>query len=223
MPAGYEPYTMLWVIGGFYLLKTVIQGMGTGADPKYFGARSDRECGLLSFMCGWLMMLRWPLMLGFAVLGLFLVKDLFPDQSVLAQAAALVKHIYPNVTESGWPELTAGILNHPAAYSPELVNGLKALLGERLAVKINMVSFNGTVNAERIVPAVLLFNIPVGVRGLIIVALIAAAMSAINAMINLTTGFLTRDFIRIICVQKPPIENSFSQVMFSLFYRLSSV
>jgi SSS family solute:Na+ symporter len=56
-----------------------------------------------------------------------------------------------------------------------------------------MVSFNGTVNPERIVPAVLLFDIPVGVRGLIIVALIAAAMSATNAMINLTTGFLTRD------------------------------
>jgi Na+/proline symporter len=193
MPAGYEPYTMLWVVGGFYLLKTVIQGMGTGADPKYFGARSDRECGLLSFMCGWLMMLRWPLMLGFAVLGLFLVKALFPDQAVLTQAAALVKAHYPNITESGWTELTARILNHPASYSIDLVNGLKGLLGDDWPAKLSMVSFNGTVNPERIVPAVLLFDIPVGVRGLIIVALIAAAMSAVNAMINLTTGFLTRD------------------------------
>lgn len=193
MPAGYENYSLLWVVGGFYLLKTIIQSMGTGADPKYFGARSDRECGLLSFMCGWLMMLRWPLMLGFAVLGLFLVKDLFPNQAVLAQAAALVKTHYPNITEPAWPELTAGILNHPAAYAPDLVNGLKNLLGNDWASKLSMVKFNGTVNAERIVPAVLLYNIPVGVRGLIIVALIAAAMSSCNAMINLTTGFLTRD------------------------------
>lgn len=193
MPKGYEPYTLLWVIGGFYLFKTIIQGMGNGADPKYFGARSDRECGLLSFMCGWLMMLRWPLMLAFAVLGLFLVKDLFPNEAILAQAATLVKTYYPNISEPQWPELTAGILNHPATYSPDLINGLQALMGDNWPAKLSMVSFNGTVNAERVVPAVLLFNIPVGVRGLIIVALIAAAMSAVNAMINTTTGFLTRD------------------------------
>jgi solute:Na+ symporter, SSS family len=193
MPAGYENYSLLWVVGGFYLFKTIIQGMGTGADPKYFGARSDRECGLLSFMCGWLMMLRWPLMLGFAILGLFLVKDLFPDQSVLTQAADLIKANYPNITKSGWAELTAKILNHPDLYPVDLVNSLKNLLGSEWASKLSMVSFEGTVNPERILPAVLLFNIPMGLRGLIIVALLAAAMSTFNAIINMTTGFLTRD------------------------------
>jgi len=28
MPAGYENYSLLWLVGGFYLLKTIIQGMG---------------------------------------------------------------------------------------------------------------------------------------------------------------------------------------------------
>ena len=193
MPAGYENYSLLWIVGGFYMLKTIIQGMGTGADPKYFGARSDRECGLLSFSCGWLMMLRWPLMLGFAILGLFLVKDLFPDQTVLAQAAALIKTHYPAITKSGWAELTAKILNHPASYSAELVSGIQSLLGNDWASKLSMVSFEGTVNPERILPAVLLFNVPMGLRGLIIVALLAAAMSTFNAIINMTSGFLTRD------------------------------
>ncbi len=193
MPKGYEPYTMIWVIGGFYLFKTIIQGLGTGADPKYFGARSDREAGLLSHLTGWLMMLRWPLMLGFAVLGILLVKDLFPDQAVLMQAADLVKLYCPNATAISWPDLTANILNHQASYPPELVSGLKNLLGDDWSSKLTLVSYNGTVNPERIVPAVLLYNIPVGFRGLLIVALIAAAMSAVNAMINITTGFLTRD------------------------------
>jgi solute:Na+ symporter, SSS family len=218
MPAGYENYSLLWIVGGFYLLKTIIQGMGTGADPKYFGARSDKECGLLSFMCGWLMMLRWPLMLGFAILGLFLVKDLFPDQTVLAQAATLIKTNYPAITKSGWAELTAKILNHPASYSPELISGIKNLLGNDWASKLSMVSFEGTVNPERILPAVLLFIVPMGLRGLIIVALLAAAMSTFNAIINMTTGFLTRDlyqtFLRPKALNKELIYASYC---FSIF------
>jgi hypothetical protein len=218
MPAGYENYSLLWIVGGFYMLKTIIQGMGTGADPKYFGARSDRECGLLSFFCGWLMMLRWPLMLGFAILGLFLVKDLFPDQTVLAQAAALIKTHYPAITKSGWAELTAKILNHPTSYSAELVSGIQSLLGNDWASKLSMVSFEGTVNPERILPAVLLFNVPMGLRGLIIVALLAAAMSTFNAIINMTSGFLTRDlyqtFLRPKALNKELIYASY---FFSVF------
>jgi len=218
MPAGYENYSLLWLVGGFYLLKTIIQGMGTGADPKYFGARSDRECGLLSFMCGWLMMLRWPLMLGFAILGLFLVKDLFGDQTVLAQAAALIKTYYPAITKSGWAELTAKILNHPSSYPAELIAGLQNLLGNVWASKLSMVSFEGTVNPERILPAVLLFYVPIGLRGLIIVALLAAAMSTFNAIINMTTGFLTRDLYQ--TYLRPKASNKeliYASYFFSVF------
>jgi Na+/proline symporter len=55
------------------------------------------------------------------------------------------------------------------------------------------VSFHGTVDPERILPAVLLMSIPAGLRGLLLVAFLAAAMSTFNAIINGTTAFLTRD------------------------------
>jgi len=64
LPAGYEGYNFLFMMMLFYLGKTIIQGLGVGADPRFFGARSDRDCGRLSFMAGWTMMLRWPLRAG---------------------------------------------------------------------------------------------------------------------------------------------------------------
>ena len=193
MPPGYEKYSFLTLVGGYFLLKTVFQGLGSGADPKYFGARSDRECGLLNFMCGWLMMLRWPLMLGFAILGLLLVKELFPDHSTLVQATALIKSHLGNIPDYKWEEVTAGIINNPGAYSSDLINGLKSILGDDFASRLMLVKYNGTINPERILPAVLLHDVPMGVRGLIIVALLAAAMSTFNALINWATGFFTRD------------------------------
>lgn len=193
LPPGYENYSFLTLVGGYFLIKMALQGLGSGADPKYFGARSDRECGMLNFMCGWLMMLRWPLMLGFAVLGLLLVKDLFPDHAILAQTADLIKSHLGNIPDYKWEEVTAGIINNPSAYPADLITGLKNLLGDNFATRLMLVKYNGTVNAERIMPAVLLHDIPMGVRGLIIVALLAAAMSTFNALINWATGFFTRD------------------------------
>jgi SSS family solute:Na+ symporter len=193
MPAGYEQYSFLFMMMLFYLGKTVIQGLGVGADPRFFGAKSDRDCGLLSFLAGWTFMLRWPLMMSFTVLGLMLVKNLFPDQAVLAQAAALIKSQAGAVPPNQWPELLAKIMNHPHAFSPDLISGLTHLLGQDWGSKISLLSYYGTVDPERILPAVLLLNIPVGLRGLLLVALLAAAMSTFNAIINATTAFLTRD------------------------------
>ena len=116
MPPGYEQYSFLFMMMLFYLGKTVIQGLGVGADPRFFGARSDRDCGRLSFLAGWTMMLRWPLMMSFVVLGLILVRNLFPDQGVLAQAAELIKSHAGSVAPDQWPELTAKIMNHPQLF-----------------------------------------------------------------------------------------------------------
>ena len=193
MPAGYGQYSFLLMMSLFYLGKTLIQGLGVGADPRFFGARSDRDCGRLSFLAGWSFMLRWPLMMSFVVLGLLLVKSLFPDQSVLAQAATLIKTHAGAVTQSQWPELVARVANHPQAFPGELAAGLAQLLGQDWASKLSLISFHGTVDPERILPAVLLMRVPAGLRGLILVALLAAAMSTFNAIINGTTAFLTRD------------------------------
>jgi SSS family solute:Na+ symporter len=193
MPAGYGQYSFLLMMSLFYLGKTLIQGLGVGADPRFFGARSDRDCGRLSFLAGWSFMLRWPLMMSFVVLGLLLVKDLFPDQTVLAQAAALIKTHAGAVPQNEWPELLARVANHPQTFPQELIGGLGQLLGPDWGSKLSLLSFHGTVDPERILPAVLLMSIPAGLRGLLLVAFLAAAMSTFNAIVNGTTAFLTRD------------------------------
>ncbi|NTU51775.1 MAG: sodium:solute symporter, partial [Candidatus Aminicenantes bacterium] len=193
MPAGYEQYSFLLMMSLFYLGKTLIQGLGVGADPRFFGARSDRDCGRLSFLAGWSFMLRWPLMMSFVVLGLLLVKDIFPDQTVLAQAADLIKTHAGAVPQNEWPELLARVANHPQAFPQDLISGLGQLLGPDWGSKLSLLSFHGTVDAERILPAVLLMSIPAGLRGLLLVAFLAAAMSTFNAIVNATTAFLTRD------------------------------
>ncbi len=193
MPAGYEDYNWLFMLMIFYFVKTIVQGTGSGADPRFFGARSDRDCGLLSFLAGWTFMLRWPLMISFAVLGLFLVQGLFPDQTVISQATQLIKSHAGTVAANEWPELVARIANHPQNFPAQLIDGLARLLGPDWSSKLSLLSYHGTVDPERILPGVLLFVIPAGLRGLILVALMAAAMSTFNAIINSSTGFLTRD------------------------------
>ncbi len=45
MPAGYEAYSPLIMMMMFYLVRHVLGGLGTGAEARYFGARSDRDSG----------------------------------------------------------------------------------------------------------------------------------------------------------------------------------
>lgn len=193
MPAGYEQFSGLLFVTLFYLAKTIIQGLGVGGEPKYFGARSDRECGLLSFLCGWLMSIRWFLMIGFVILGLFLVQEQFQDKGVLARTTELIKAEVKEADARQWSSIISELMNHPDRFSPELIAGIENELGPDWANKISLVSFEGTTNTERILPAVLLSYVPMGVRGLILVALLAAAMSTFNSFINMTTAFFTKD------------------------------
>ncbi|MBN1292444.1 MAG: sodium:solute symporter [Candidatus Latescibacteria bacterium] len=192
MPKGYEAYSHLTMFAMFYLLRQIIGGVGAGDDPKYYGAKSDRECGKLTFFWTNLMMFRWPMMMAFAVLGLYLVRDLFPDQSVLMQSAELIKTYMGNIDKSRWADALAAVMNNPGQY-PDLVSGLKGILGSDWASKLHLLSFEGTINPERILPAVILFNIPMGFRGMILVALIAASMSTFDSTVNRTAGFFVKD------------------------------
>ena len=195
MPAGeeYQPYRLLAMFAFFYLLRNVLMGVTYGADPKYFGAPNERACGKLSFLWVSLIMLRWPMMMGFAVLGLFLVNDLFPDQEVLTQAALLIKQHFGEIPRHLWNERVAAIINAPGSQPQELLAGLQQLLGDDWANKLKLVSFDGAVNPERILPAVLLFRIPMGLRGLLLVALIAASMSTFDSGVNQSAAYFTRD------------------------------
>ncbi len=193
MPTGYEQYQHLILFVGLYLLRNLFFGLGTGDDPKYFGARTDAECSKLSFMWTCLMSARWPMMMSFAVLGLVLIGNLFPDQSVIQDASVLIKNHAPEVNEESWQEYTSGLINSPEQLDPQFIEQLQALLGEQWKEKVLLISYHGTVNPERILPAVLLLVIPAGLRGLMIVALLAASMSTFDSNVNMTAGLFVRD------------------------------
>ncbi|RKX41449.1 MAG: sodium:solute symporter, partial [Verrucomicrobia bacterium] len=197
MPKGYEAYKHLILFMSFYLLRSIFAGIGSGAMPQYFGARNDRECGLLSFLWTWLMTFRWPLMIGIAVLGLYLVNGLFPDSQGLAQAAEMIQAQHPDVSKPEWGALLSGLSNSPEKYSPELITNLKAVLGaEQWTEKMQLLSFEGTVNPEKILPAVLLMGVAKGMRGIMVIALIAASLSTFGGTVNLATGMIVNDFYK---------------------------
>jgi len=193
MPAGYEAYSPMIMMMLFYLARNVLGGFGTGAEPRYFGARSDRDCGLQSLLQGVMVMFRWPLMIGFAVMGLYLVHALYPDPAVVQRAAALIHAQYPQVTAGSWHDLTSALVNFPAEHPAGLIRDLQALLGPDWAAKLPLVGWTGTVNPEQILPAVLLNLVPTGLKGLLVVAMFAAMMSCKNGMVNAASGFFVKD------------------------------
>jgi len=194
MPQGYEAYQDLMLFAFFYLVRNICFGISSaGADPRYFGARSERECGTLSFLWASLMMFRWPMMIGFAALGIFLVNGLFPDHDVIAQAAMLIKQYLPGINREQWSEAITGIINFPGGYPPELINGLKKLMQDDWQSKLHLVSYFGTINTEQIVPAVIIFSFPMGVRGFFFIAFVAAAFSVFSSNVNSSTAYFTRD------------------------------
>jgi Na+/proline symporter len=78
MPPGYEMYECLMMFTIFLILRNIIVGLGTGNTPQYFAARSDKECGKIACLWSTLLTFRWPMMMGYAVLGIYLVKEIFP-------------------------------------------------------------------------------------------------------------------------------------------------
>lgn len=193
MPAGYEIYENLVMFALFYLLRNILGGMGSGAEPRYFGARNDRECGLQSFLQGFMVMFRWPLMIGFAVLGIQLVVGLGSNSAAMQEAATVLRAEYPNITESNWHDVTAGILNTTGLATLPIAAQLEATLGVDWQKILPLIGYHGTVNPERILPAVLLFTIPSGLKGFLLVAMLAALMSTFTSTVNPASGLLVRD------------------------------
>ncbi len=220
MPPGYEMYKDLMLFVIFYLLKTIVGSLGFGADPKYFGARSEREAGLTSMLWINLMTFRWPFMISFAVIGLFMVNKMIPDQEILMPAMELIKAHIPNATQENWQEIIANIINYPDKYSPELIGGVKEILQSDWQNKLQLLSYHGTLNPERILPAVILTSVPIGFRGLMLIALIAASMSTFDSTINTTAGYFIRDlyqrYIRPTASNKELIYTSYIFILVSV-------
>ncbi len=193
MPKGYEIYENLIMSAAFYFLRNVIAGLGVGGESRYFGARNDRECGLQSLLQGITIMFRWPLMAGFAVMGIYLVKDLFSDPAAASQAATLIHQTFPDITKGVWHDVTSQIANHPANYSADLIAKLQTILGPTWNDKLSLVGFDGIVNPEQVLPAVLLNKVPMGLAGFIIVAMLAAMKGSLAGMVNGTSAFFVKD------------------------------
>jgi len=193
MPPGYEAYSPLILMASFYLLRHTLGGMGTGGEARYFGARSDRDCGLQSFQQAVMIMFRWPLMVGFAVLGVYFVATQYPDVAVVKSAADVVHAHFPDTTAAHWHDLTCDIINSPDNYPKALVHSLQGTLGADWQQKLPLVGFHGTINPEQILPAVLLNMIPTGLKGLIVVAMFAAMMSCKNGLVNGASAYFVKD------------------------------
>ncbi len=86
MPKGYEAYQLLEVAAFFYLLRNLLGGLATGGDTRYFASRNAREASLQCLLQGATVMLRWPLMIGFAILGIYWVSTAMPDGATLSRA-----------------------------------------------------------------------------------------------------------------------------------------
>ncbi len=193
MPSGYEAYSPLIMMMAFYFVRHFLGGLSTGGEARYFGARSDRDCGLQSFQQGVMISFRWPLMIGFAVLGIYLVHRLYPDPAVIQRAADLIHAYSPQTTAAFWHDLTSSIINHPSKYPPELITNLQGVLGSDWQGKLPLVGFQGTVNPEQILPAVLMNMVPTGLKGMIVVGMFAAMMSCKNGMVNGASAFFVKD------------------------------
>lgn len=194
MPTGYGAYQDLGMLAIFYFLRNMLMGISSaGADPKYFGARNERECGTLTFLWTFLTVFRWPMMIGFAALGIILVHSLFPSRSLLIHTANYIKINFNHVSRKDWPDLISNIINNPTRFRPSFIAGLRNLLHNNWRSKLALLSYDGTVNPETIVPAVILVSLPAGARGFLLTAFVAAAFSSFNSSVNSAAGYFTRD------------------------------
>ncbi|MBP5717353.1 MAG: sodium:solute symporter [Abditibacteriota bacterium] len=198
MPAGYEAYRCLFMFALFYLIRNLLDGSATGGESRYFGARSDKDCAKQSLLQAFTVSFRWPMMMAFAVMGIYLVNNAYPGfmdgkNEQISNVTAIVKQYNPGVKEEHWHDLTSKIEHHPEQYDKAMIAAIESELGSGWQDKISMVSFNGTVNPEQILPAVIMKKLPVGLKGFLLVALIAAMMSTFTGTVNGAAAPIVRD------------------------------
>jgi Na+/proline symporter len=195
-PPGYGPYHYLIFIVAFYLLRNVIGGMGSGAEQRYFAAKSDRDCGLLSLLQAATLMFRWPMMIGYAILGIFLVHHLYPDTASVHSAAMLIHHYYPRTAPAFWQDLLGRISHDPQRYAPGLTGGLRNILGNQWRARLPLVGYAGGIDPELILPAVLQSIMAPAIRDLLLIAMLATMMTSLTGQVNTATALLVNDIYK---------------------------
>lgn len=196
MPDAYAAYESLFMVMLFYLIRNTMSGIGGGSEPRFFGARNDRECGLQCLLQAFTVMFRWPMMIGIAVMGIYLVDREIPDAGVPAKVAEIIHEANPGLRRQQWRDVISSYANLPDQAPPEMKESFAMLLGETWPERIRLIGFEGTVNPELILPAVIKNEIPNGLRGLLLVAMIAALMSTFDSALNVAGGLFVRDIYR---------------------------
>jgi len=127
----YSIYNLFGIAILFYLIKVTIEGSGGTSGymiQRYFAAKSDRDCGLLSLFWTFLLSFRWPFIAAIAIMG-------------VSYGAS------------------HGVISDPEMVLPVVVNEL----------------------------------IPVGIKGLLVAGLIAAAMSTFDSTVNAGASYWVKD------------------------------
>ena len=92
-----------------------------------------------------------------------------------------------------WFNLVSQIASAPQDFPPALIQGLQQLLGEQWTTKLSLLSFQGTVNPEQILPCVIGHDLPTGLRGVVFISIIAAAVTTFSSTVNGAAGYFVRD------------------------------
>jgi Na+/proline symporter len=195
-PAGYGAYHYLIFIVAFYLLRNVIGGLGSGAEQRYFAAKSDRDCGMLSLLQAVTLMLRWPMMIGYAILGILLVHHLYPDATSVHNASMLIHRYFPGTDPAFWQDLLGRISHDPGRYASGLTNGLRHILGQDWRSRLPLVGYAGTVDPELILPAVLKSIMIPEIRDLLLISMLATMMTSLTGQVNTATALMVNDIYR---------------------------
>jgi solute:Na+ symporter, SSS family len=194
LPSMYAAFQNFGLAIVSYVFVTIISGISKpGGRPMYFGARSERECGTLT--ATWILAssIRWPMIIALVILGTYLIRDMFPDVETLRQVALLIQEYVPTARPQNWGEITHAVGSRPDQFDPALISGLHGLLGPDWAEQVRVISFHGSFNAEQILPAVIYYVLPAGFRGLLFVAMMAAAMSTFDSTLNMGAAYFVRD------------------------------
>ncbi len=96
-PSGYEQYNALGFLMIFWALRMVMEGFGGPLIPyasqRFFAAKNDREASLVTGSSMAMFVVRWPLIIGVAVLGLGLGSAIPKDPEMVFPA--VLGHYFP--------------------------------------------------------------------------------------------------------------------------------
>ncbi|MEN1680076.1 MAG: hypothetical protein AAGJ46_10815 [Planctomycetota bacterium] len=190
LPPDYVAYEPLLMLATIYLLRNLLFGMGAGDDQKCFAAQRDRDVPKLTLLWVSLMALRWPTMMAIAVLAITLADADRTSGINRAPAAAAVRGEYP---EGTWDAVVTHISANPQDQPPELQDALLASLGPDWPRRLPEQTESGSLAPERLVPLVLERSVPAGLRGLVLVSLLAAATAGLSGWLNQSAGLFTND------------------------------